>query len=91
MNEPIKFFRENECPKCNKLLQLVDIDISINAIDSDGRILSGIKDNKTCNRFFLYCSGCKTKYTAEKVGQFVRIKRKHLPLNIANPLYSDSL
>lgn len=88
MYEPIKFFRENECPKCNKLLQLVDIDISVSAIDSDGRILSGINDNRSGNQFFLYCSNCKTKYEAKKHGQFVRIKRKELSLNIENPLFT---
>ena len=88
MYEPIRFIKNNECPKCGKTMQLVDIDIIINAIDSDGRILSGIKDSKTGNQFFLYCCDCKTKYDTEKHGQFVRIRRKEQPLlGIKNPLY----
>lgn len=89
MYEPIKFLKENECPNCGKIMQLVDIDISVNAIDSDGRILSGINDNKTGNIFFLYCSHCKSKYQATKHGQFVRIKRKLDLLKIENPLYLE--
>lgn len=89
MYEPIIFLKENECPKCGKLLQLVDIDITVNSVDSDGRILSGINDSKTGNRFFLYCSQCKTKYDTQKIGQFVRIRRKLESLKIENPLYLE--
>lgn len=88
MYEPIRFIKNNECPHCGKIMQLVDIDITVNAIDSDGKILSGIKDSKTGNQFFLYCTSCKTKYDTEKYGQFVRIKRKEQSLlGIKNPLY----
>lgn len=89
MYEPIHFLKENECPKCGKLMQLVDIDISVNSVDSDGKILSGIGDNKSGNRFFLYCTNCKTKYDTEKHGQFVKIKRKQLQLNVSNPFYLE--
>lgn len=90
LKSPICFLRENQCPKCGKLLQLVDIDLTVHAIDNDGRILSGINDSKSSTNFFLYCHNCKTKYQTEKHGQFVRIKKAKIqPLLIENPFYKN--
>lgn len=87
MYEPIKFFKENECPYCSRKLVLVDIDMTVSQIDSDGMMLSG--NWRGGNKIFLYCNTCKKKYDVEKKGQFVRIKRKTQIASFGNPLYRN--
>lgn len=86
MYQPIRYLKPNECPQCGKpILKLVDMDIGVYEIESDGKIG---EDVNGCV-FYIFCPECKKKYKAEKKGMYTKIQNAQTPTIEPNPFYKD--
>ena len=84
---PMRILGPNECPNCgNKTLTLVDIDIAVTKINSDGRL----SESKDGCKFYIRCANCGKKYKATKRGNYACINKKiYNPQLLINPFYKD--